>query len=219
MAYLSGQQLEAIELVGRRAGRPHLSDRCAGSHPAPDHYHHSLSPNYHLGRAPAPRAGFNAVIVREAVRGFEIMLISACRGACDSWLEYVHSECDMLCDHHLSVFFLAPVISMRRPRGTGFSGCVLDGLDAEQIPAPHWRQQGCVSLPRDDARGAPKPRWATQNRSLLRCLYSLSATPLLASLSVSWRWSSCSRRGTLRAIPTAPLHLSVRAGDLPQVRR
>lgn len=90
--------------AGRRAGRPHLSDRCAGSHPAPDHYHHSLSPNYHLGRAPSPRAGFNAVIVREAVRGFGIMLISACRGVCDSWLEYVHSECDILRNDCLSVF-------------------------------------------------------------------------------------------------------------------
>lgn len=136
LTYPTSNSRQSSCWAGRRAGRPHLSDRCAGSHPAPDYYQHSLSPNYHLGRAPSPRAGFNAFIVREAVRRFGIMLISAC-----SWrLRLMARRCSLRVRHPMRPsferFFLASVISMRRPRRTVFSGCVLDGLDAEQTPGP-----------------------------------------------------------------------------------
>lgn len=80
-----------------------LSDRCAGSRAQQrlSHYHHSLSPDYHLlGRAPplpVPVAGFNAVIVGGRGRcGADCMRCVLPRAATHG-LGIIHSGWDVLC--------------------------------------------------------------------------------------------------------------------------
>lgn len=86
-------------------------------------------------------------------------------------------------------------------------------------PLP-WRQQGCVSQPamthaaESASRfAAPKPRWATQNSPPLSsgaCFPSDSLS--VSSCPAHHRPGYFLPQRQLRAIPTGPLHLSVRAG-------